>query len=349
MTGIGLGCITLALLAGQAEQQPPEADGHRQQFIAAEPVLRARPDSPKGAPRAEARAELQVQPRLQAKPKVVRPRLMAAPAPVAVARKQLPDRKAIRIKYAPAGDVAAAIEQLLQQESGPHTGDGQAAVVADPTSNTLLVSALPARMEQIESLVTTLDRKPAMIRVDAALVQVTGKGAADRGQLDLLSRTWKDGVDAALQELRRRGEIRVLARPTLMVVDNQAAFVQVGRREPRLTGVRESPQGRTNQMELENVGMILGVTARANDDDRITMEIDLEDSRLGAKEQGALVATMSDGEQVRSPGVDVTTAQTTVCVVNGQAVIAGSSLEQRDDRRSEFWMIVAARFVEDAK
>jgi type II secretory pathway component GspD/PulD (secretin) len=273
---------------------------------------------------------------------------MATPAKVVQQRKEMPNRKAIRIKYAPASDVANTIEELLQQERSANAGYGQEVVLADMLSNTLLISAPPDRMEKIESLVTTLDRKPALIQVDAVLVQVTGR-ADEKAQKGLPTGSWEDGIDAALKELRGRGEVEVLARPTLMAVDNQAAFVQVGRRVPRLTGVRQSPQGQSNQLELENVGLILGVTARANDDERITMEVDLEESRIGAEERGTLLATTSDGQQVRSPGVDVTTAQTTVCVQSGQAVISGGVIEQRDGHYSECWMVVSARFVDDAK
>ena len=317
MTGIELSCVLLALVVGQAAQQPSQVDDPDEQFIAAEPVLRVRPDGPQAAPPAVA--------------------------------KQVPNRKAIRIRYAPAADVAAIVERLLQQESGSDGAERHAVIVADPISNSVLISAAPVVTDQIESIVTTLDRKPALIQVDAALVQVTGQPTAEEATSDSASRTWNEGIEAAIRELRQRGEIRVLARPALMVVDNQAAFIQVGRRQPRLTGVRESPQGRSNQMELENVGLILGVTARSNDDDRITMEIDLEDSRLGPEEQGAVIATTPDGQQVRSPGIDVTTAQTTIRVRDGEAVVAGSIMEHRDDRYGEVWMIVAARFVEQAE
>ncbi len=351
MTGIGLGYAMLLLVVGQANQQQLQRDDEGEQFIAAEPVLHIISDD---AP-AEAKSKAKTKPKFTAKPlfqqqpKIVAPRLIAASKKTVVPEGKMPDRKVIRIKHAPVVDVADAINELLRAERKANEADDHAVVVADPVSNTLLISATPNLVDQIELLVTALDRKPPLIRVDAALVQVTREATAEKAQVGSASHTWKEGISAALEELGQRGHVRVLARPTVLAVDNQAAFVQVGRREPRLTGMRESSQGRLNSMELENVGLILGVTARANDEDWITMEIDLEDSRLGAQEQGAVIATTSDGEVIRSPGVDVATMQTTICVRSGHAVTAGCVVEQRDDRYGEFWMIVEARLVEQAE
>ncbi len=44
------------------------------------------------------------------------------------------------------------------------------------------------------------------------------------------------GVDAVIEGLRERGELKVLARPQIMTLDNQPAFIQIGKRVPRITG-----------------------------------------------------------------------------------------------------------------
>jgi type II secretory pathway component GspD/PulD (secretin) len=332
----------LLLAVGQANQQQPEEEG--EQFIAAEPVLRVSADGLQAEAEAEGKPKLTARPQVRQQPKIVAPRLIATPEKAVVPEGEMPNRKAIRVKHTPAVDVANAIRQLLGDE--PHDTSKSCAIVAEPITNTILISAAPAMVDQIESLLAVMDQKPASIQIDAALIQVTRGSAAEDASADLPSRAWDEGTDAALRELRQRGVVRVLARPTLLALSNQAAYVQIGRRESRVTGVRESPQGRSNQIELENVGCILGVTARANDENWITMEVDLEDSRLGDREQGAVLATMPDGEVIRSPGVDVATMQSTICVRSGQAVVLGSVVEERDGRYTEFWMIVEARLVE---
>ena len=55
---------------------------------------------------------------------------------------------------------------------------------------------------------------------------------------------------------------------------------------PRITGASVSSSGRVNNVEMENVGLILAVTARINDDGLVTMEVDLEKSQLGDADEG---------------------------------------------------------------
>jgi type II secretory pathway component GspD/PulD (secretin) len=343
MTSIRLGCATFLVAVGQAAFGQPQGDSADEGFIAAEPIVQAgretRPSSAETPPKRRL-TPIPVQPQ---QPKIVRPRIVAPLKKVAVPVRQAPERKARRIKYMPAAEVAEAINELLRQEPGQRDG---AAIVADPVTNTLLISAAPAVMPQIESLVDAMDRKPASIQVVAAIVQVAREGGDEGAQRPATHTVWKEGIASALKELQARGQVRVLASPAINAVNDQAAFVQIGQRESRITGARVSSQGRSNMVELENVGLILGVTARANDDRWITMEVDLEDSRLGAEGEGAVIAATPDGEEIRSQDVDVTVLQTTVSILSGHAVLIGGASVRRDDRHTEFWMVLEGRIID---
>ena len=83
----------------------------------------------------------------------------------------------------------------------------------------------------------------------------------------------------AMQESRR---LDVLSRPQVRTLDNQPAFIQVGQRVPRIVASNLTQGGlQTNSVELENVGLILGVTPRISPDGTVVMEIDAEKSALG--------------------------------------------------------------------
>ena len=83
----------------------------------------------------------------------------------------------------------------------------------------------------------------------------------------------------ALQESRR---LDVLSRPQVRTLDNQSAFIQVGQRVPRITASNITDGGlQTNTIELENVGLILGVTPRISPDGMVVMEVDAEKSQVG--------------------------------------------------------------------
>ncbi len=124
----------------------------------------------------------------------------------------------------------------------------------------------------------------------------------------------------ALQEVRR---LEVLARPQVMTLDNQPAFVLVGERVPRIVGSTTNQNGTSFTTELENVGLILGVTPRITPENIVVMEIDAERSELGPEIEGIPISITPTGDVIRSPRIDTITAQTTVSALSGQTVILG--------------------------
>jgi len=124
----------------------------------------------------------------------------------------------------------------------------------------------------------------------------------------------------ALKECRR---LDILSRPQIMTLDNQPAFIQVGERVPRVTGVQINETGQINNVTLENVGLILGVTPRISPDGLVVMEIDAEKSKVGPEEDGVPISISATGEVIRSPKIETITAQTTVSAASGQTVVLG--------------------------
>jgi len=124
----------------------------------------------------------------------------------------------------------------------------------------------------------------------------------------------------ALQESRR---LEVLSRPQVMTLDNQPAFIQVGQRVPRIIGTTINLTGQVNNIALENVGLILGVTPRISPEGMVVMEIDAEKSEVGPDIEGIPVSVSTDGTIIRSPRIDTTTAQTTVSAQSGETIVLG--------------------------
>jgi type II secretion system protein D len=125
----------------------------------------------------------------------------------------------------------------------------------------------------------------------------------------------------ALQESRR---LDVLSRPQVRTLDNQPAFIQVGQRVPRIVASNLTQGGlQTNSVELENVGLIMGVTPRISPDGTVVMEIDAEKSSLGPESEGIPITVSLDGTIIRAPRIDTTTAQATVSAASGETIILG--------------------------
>ncbi len=131
-----------------------------------------------------------------------------------------------------------------------------------------------------------------------------------------------EAVSVLIRALQQTQRLEVLSRPQVMTLDNQPAFVQVGQRVPRITGSTLTQVGQQNNIVLENVGLILGVTPRISPDGRVVMEVDAEKSQLGNIADGIPVTT-SGGVVINSPTIDLTTAQTTVSAIDGETIVIG--------------------------
>ncbi|QDU96843.1 secretin N-terminal domain-containing protein [Lignipirellula cremea] len=130
-----------------------------------------------------------------------------------------------------------------------------------------------------------------------------------------------ESINVLVRALQDRGRMQVLSRPQVMTLDNQPAFVQVGARVPRISATSTNTVGTVNSVVLENVGILLGVTPRTSPDGLVVMEINAEKSQLGPIAQGIPIFVDTQGNVIRSPQINITTAQTTVSARSGQTVV----------------------------
>ena len=138
-----------------------------------------------------------------------------------------------------------------------------------------------------------------------------------------------ESVSVLIRALQEDRDLRVLSRPQVMTLDNQPAFIQVGERVPRITATQVTNQTIVNSIDLDNVGLILGVTPRISPEGMVVMEVDAERSEVGPIEEGIPVSILETGEVIRSPRIRTTTAQTTVSAADGQTVVLGGLITER--------------------
>jgi general secretion pathway protein D len=131
-----------------------------------------------------------------------------------------------------------------------------------------------------------------------------------------------ENLSVLLRALNESRRVEVLARPQVTTLDNQPAFIQVGQRVPFVTNTNLTQVGQQNSITLSNVGLILGVTPRISPDGLVVMEIDAERSEL-SPEPGVPISIAQNGDVLRSPIVNTTTAQTTVSALSGQTIVLG--------------------------
>ncbi len=156
-----------------------------------------------------------------------------------------------------------------------------------------------------------------------------GRINPDLGFGGLVLSASSESVSVLLRALRATRRIDVLARPQVMTLDNQPAFIQVGQRVPRVTATQVINNALINSIELENVGLIVGVTPRISPGGIVVMEIDAENSAIDKNPDSQIPIGVSlTGEALTSPSFNTTTAQTTVSAVDGQTIVLGGLIRK---------------------
>jgi len=240
-------------------------------------------------------------------------------------------RVVFRLRNAPATQLANTMATLFstEQRVGRTDAASNVVIVPDVVSNCLIVAGPIEAVDEVRKLVDALDRAPVMIRLEVVLgdVPMASIPAAEAGGKADPAKV--QASVAGAKELRKQME--VLFQAQLTTLDNQPARLQVGRREPTIASVMTNltnPSGQINSITTQDVGTVLSLTPRASADRVVTMQLNINDSRLGPKDEGVPIFAPSNGEPVRAPVVDTITMQTTVKIADGQTVVLSGMTRQ---------------------
>lgn len=260
------------------------------------------------------------------------------------------ERLVYRLSNAPASDVANTVNELLSTErTVPGAANSDTIILAEMMSNSLIISGTSGAIHDTVKLVEQLDTEPLMVCVQAVVGLVESREGlsllAPNPEGPELSCSHEEACEL-IEEFSKSDAVKILARPQIMTLDNQPAFLQIGHRVPR---VKSTKDGNVTATELENVGLIVGLTPRISSDHAVTMEIDLEKSELGPEDQGVPVGVDAKGNVIRSPKTEAMVLQTTVKIPSGRAVIIGGLALQDGDDRGELVLVVTPHVVAQKK
>jgi len=159
-----------------------------------------------------------------------------------------------------------------------------------------------------------------------------GRTNSELGFGGLVLSASSESVSILLRALKDSRRMDILARPQLMTLDNQPAFIQVGQEVPTIRGVTISQTGQVNNVDYASVGLILGVTPRISPDGLVVMEIDAVKSEVGPEAEGIPISISATGEIIRSPRINTTRAQTTVSALNAQTIVLGGLITRTSSK-----------------
>jgi len=130
-----------------------------------------------------------------------------------------------------------------------------------------------------------------------------------------------------LDALHSLTDVKVLSNPSLVVLDNQPATLQVGDQVPFSTGsatVLTSNNTVVNTIDYKNTGIILRVLPRANANGNIVLDIEQEISSVSPASVGALTPTISQ-RKVKS----------SIAVTSGQTVLLAGLISESENKQRQ--------------
>jgi hypothetical protein len=210
-------------------------------------------------------------------------------------------------------------------------------LVAEMVNNQVLVSTSPHMTDTVTELLRQLDQAPPVAVVDVLIVEVVNETGTQQPSAiaDIRQHgSSPERIAELLQQVRGNPSFRIIADLALNVVNNQAAFVQLGKRPTSLAeGSAEKVRADADVDKL-----VLGVTARISHNNFVTMEVDVEiDRRLQDD------PSESDAHGAR---IDSIKTATTLAAPSGQASLLGGLRVHDAAGEQDMFIIVTPHVVE---
>lgn len=240
----------------------------------------------------------------------------------------------------------------LQTAGGGSLENATLKIVPNADNNSLLIFASPSEFAVIDAALKRLDVLPIQVLIEASIAEVTltdqlqyglqwsyqtshgplvfsesSTGAISQ-QFPGLSYLYsgKAGIQAVLNSIQTLTDVRVISAPKLVVLNNHDADLEVGDQVPitvqSSVSTTDANAPVVNSIQMQDTGVILHVTPRANKSGQIILDVDQEVSNV--------VATTTSS--INSPTIQQRKISTTVAVHDGETVALGGLIS---DSRSK--------------
>jgi general secretion pathway protein D len=224
---------------------------------------------------------------------------------------------------------------------------GQVLVVADPNTNSLLVTTASRFEAQVRQIIAELDRSVPQVLIKVLVAEVTHDNSVDFGTdfsvlntrpngngqsagqtfgtpgTGLVVNFLENNLNAQLHALAQQNKLDVLSRPYILASDNQPASILVGQQVPIVNSNYTTALGQTvSNYTYESVGIILNVTPHINPDGLVTLDVAPEISQLTAQ-------TVSVGPGVNAPIIADRSATSRVGIRDGNTIVIGGLMQDQ--------------------
>jgi general secretion pathway protein D len=241
----------------------------------------------------------------------------------------------------------------LPADTNQSAKSGGTRIVADAVNNTLLISTRPALYRRIESDLRKLDVMPSQVSIEATILEVTLTDQLSMGTQFFLnsgksgfklapdssgtigaiapgfSYLWQAGsAQLVVDALKGVTDVNVVSAPTMMVLDNETAKLQVGDQVPVITSTSESTVTTgapvISTVEYHDTGIILSVTPRISGG-MVTMELQQEVSQV----------TTTTTSSIDSPTFQQRRFYSSVSVGDGETLLMGGLISTQRTKSNQ--------------
>ncbi|GAB6077915.1 secretin N-terminal domain-containing protein [Hydrogenobaculum acidophilum] len=228
-------------------------------------------------------------------------------------------------------------------------------VAADDRTNTILIVATPTKYKLVRSLLQELDKPPKQVLIKTTIAEVTLTGSLQYGIEWYIQNRFKKGTytistlgnlgvatsgglvatyitdskifQALLNMFAQKNKVKILSTPTLLVLNNHPASIDVGTQVPVINSQATSINvpsttggaGIIQSVQYVNTGIILNVLPTIETNNLVNLNIYQEDS----------TAQPNNTSGINSPIILTRNINTTVVVPNGGTVILGGLISQQ--------------------
>ena len=263
----------------------------------------------------------------------------------------------IRLNYAFAEDMAKILNKLFRGTSKRSMGlTGEVKIVADKSSNALIVLSSPSDFKVVKEVINSIDIKRPQVFVEVQIVEMSmdkllqlgvewkflsrgslvpfggslygnlplqeGYPSASPGLLLGIAK-WREGmpdIGLLLNAYAKEGGVNVIATPQILTLDNEEAEINISKVIPYSTGMKyDANNNPVISYDYKDVGITLKITPHITASGEV---------RLKIYEKVEDVVGYANADQT-APITSKREAKTTVDVQDGQTLVIGGLIKNK--------------------
>ena len=238
-------------------------------------------------------------------------------------------------------------------------------IVADEAKNAILIEAANADYKRVLQVIERLDQMPNQVLIEATIAEVTlndelrfgvqwymqkksskftlteaASGAVSSVFPGFSYALTAANIAATLDTLNQITNVNIVSSPSLTVLDNKPAVLQIGDQVPittqSATGTLTPGAPIVNSVSYKDTGVILSIIPRINESGRVLLDIEQEVSSVAP----------TTSSNIDSPTIRQRKIRTSVVVNDSDALVLGGLIQEgRTTGRSQLPIIGDIPFV----